>query len=363
MYLYMYICIYVFSNLGGLTFLLLCNYSIDRIPVALSNFHKQALLAWSLIYKHNFSPTKYFIWNNKDICFKRKSLFLNNWFNNDIILVSQLFNKEGQLFNYQEFVNHFKVPVTPKQFAIVFDAIPTGVVMLYRAYSSPLSAVKIVNDPLDTPVGKLCFDQKNNRKIRSLFQNDCVSVSYVIALWNNIVNDICWVKTWSLPNRYLLTNKVKEISFKIIHRYYPVKTVMVRYKKDIDVTCTLCNMHPETVYHLFWTCESTRSLWQGICRFILDNIHDKFVLCFKDVIFGFTLYEQKFEKEFYLCNLIILLAKFYIHKCKFLNTRPVFCAFKKELELYIKTLSTSSNQKAVKTIMLCSKFELFTEIE
>lgn len=46
---------HVFSQLGGLNFFLLCNFSIEKIPAALSNFHKQALLAWSMIYKHNFS--------------------------------------------------------------------------------------------------------------------------------------------------------------------------------------------------------------------------------------------------------------------------------------------------------------------
>jgi len=39
--------------------------SIEKLPAKLSSFHKQMLLAWSLIYKlHNFSPHSYFIWNN-----------------------------------------------------------------------------------------------------------------------------------------------------------------------------------------------------------------------------------------------------------------------------------------------------------
>ena len=94
-------------------------------------------------------------------------------------------------------------------------------------------------------------------------------------------------------------NEVKEISFKLIHRCYPVKSFLVRYKKDIDTMCTFCNVHPETVYHLFWTCERTQRLWQGICRFILDYIYDAFVLCFKDALFGFTSYKKDLENEFF----------------------------------------------------------------
>lgn len=51
----------VFSKIGGLDFLLLCNYNTSKIPIKLSHFHKQVLLAWSLIFKHNFYYYYYFI--------------------------------------------------------------------------------------------------------------------------------------------------------------------------------------------------------------------------------------------------------------------------------------------------------------
>ncbi len=36
---------YVFSQFGGLDFLLLCNDKIDKLPAILSAFHRQVLLA------------------------------------------------------------------------------------------------------------------------------------------------------------------------------------------------------------------------------------------------------------------------------------------------------------------------------
>ena len=84
--------------------------------------------------------------------------------------------------------------------------------------------------------------------------------------------------------------------------------------------------------------------------FILDYIFDAFVLCLNDVLFGFTNYRRELDTFFFFCNHIILLAKFYIHMCKVLKNKPSFCTFKKELESYTKTLSTSCNRKAVKTI-------------
>lgn len=72
---------------------------VGIIPVKLANFHKQTLLAWNLIHKHNLSPHSYFIWNNQDILFKNKLLFYYTWFNEWIVLVRQFINSNEYLFS------------------------------------------------------------------------------------------------------------------------------------------------------------------------------------------------------------------------------------------------------------------------
>ncbi len=109
----------IFSRFGGLLFLLMCNYDISKLPIKLSNFHQQALLAWTLIYKHNFWPQRCFIWNNKNILFKNKSLYYANWFSNGLVLVQQLFNNQGLLLSYSEFLSKYQIAVTPKELAVV----------------------------------------------------------------------------------------------------------------------------------------------------------------------------------------------------------------------------------------------------
>ena len=101
--------------------------------IKLSNFHKQALLAWKLIYKHSFSPTSLYIWNNENIFYKNKSLFYRKWFDHGIIYVKQLFNAGGQLLSYQEFINKFQLPVPPKGFTVVFEALPRGLLHLFKS--------------------------------------------------------------------------------------------------------------------------------------------------------------------------------------------------------------------------------------
>ncbi len=50
------------------------------------------------------------------------------------------------------------------------------------------------------------------------------------------MENIPWEK---VLHRYLLTNKVKKKTFKLIHKCYPTKTFLRKYKSDIDVNCRL----------------------------------------------------------------------------------------------------------------------------
>lgn len=38
--------------MGGFTFLLITDFNIDKLPVSLSEFHKQLLLYWKIIYMY-----------------------------------------------------------------------------------------------------------------------------------------------------------------------------------------------------------------------------------------------------------------------------------------------------------------------
>ncbi len=192
---------FIFSKLGSLNFVLLCTYNVEKIPSKLSSFHKQVLLSWALIY----TPRT----NAKFPFYQRNTL----WF---------------------------------------FDAISTGVIMLLRNLVLPgISSVPL--DPRIIEVGQTSFSQSHYNN-HALFQKEHVSVPHVLSYWNNTYSNLVWEKIWHLPSKYFLTNKIKEISFKIIHCIYPCKTFLRKFKKDSDTSCSFCDQVPEDIQHLFWDC-------------------------------------------------------------------------------------------------------------
>lgn len=78
----------------------------------------------------------------------------------------------------------------------------------------------------------------------------------------------------------------------------------------------------------------------------------------QNVLFGYTDFSRKDPNAFYIINLILLLAKYHIHKCKFSSKEPHFLTFRKEIELYVNTICSSHNKKALKTVNVCKMFNV-----
>ncbi len=84
----------------------------------------------------------------------------------------------------------------------------------------------------------------------------------------------------------------------------------------------------------FWHCDHTRKLWQDIYQFIVDYVYEDFELYFRDILFGSFSFEKRFNVCF-LCNLIILLAKYFIHKCRNHEMLSHFFHFQEDVKIYI----------------------------
>jgi hypothetical protein len=57
--------------------------------------------------------------------------------------VRQLVNSEGNLLSSKEFLSLYKVSVTPKDFGIVLNGIPSGDALLFRKVSRPDPQLRI----------------------------------------------------------------------------------------------------------------------------------------------------------------------------------------------------------------------------
>ena len=133
---------------------------------------------------------------------------------------------------------------------------------------------------------------------------------------------------------------------------------MTKFKRDIDVNCSFCGNHPETTQHLFWICTHSKTFWKDFCSFIMKELYKDFTLKWENIVFCFFRKQSK-EDMFFIINLLIVQAKFYIHKCKYIKQKPAFKHFYCDMLSYIKLISGSLNKKAMKTRNICITYNLF----
>ncbi len=192
-----------------------------------------------------------------------------------------------------------------------------------------------------------------------LYQKEITSIPNAVSYWNNTFTNLIWKNIWSLPCKYFITIKTKEVSPKLIHRICPSNLFMQRYKKDISEFCSFCKQAPEDLHHLFWSCPHLQIFWKNVTTFIRQHIDKNFVLDYQNVLFGFFLVPSPQVDQYYIINLILFLAKAHIHNRKFTNQIPCTYRLEKEIKQYINTNTQSENKKAIKTLELFSLFPCF----
>ena len=131
-----------FEKCGGLNFLLSCDFKCSKLPIKLSNFHKQALDAWNIAFKHTFSPHTCIIWNKQHALSKRKSIYKKEWFDKGIIFISDLLNCNGEFlqlndfYSYQQFLALSGIESTCRDYHMVVKNISIKLRELVKAHLS-----------------------------------------------------------------------------------------------------------------------------------------------------------------------------------------------------------------------------------
>ena len=96
-------------RLGGLNFLLRCNYDVTYLNSKLPTFYKDMLSFFDDLKKlYIYNLGQLVLFNNREILIDGKPLFNQEWFLKGVIFVSDLLDEQGQLLSYQAFKAKYK---------------------------------------------------------------------------------------------------------------------------------------------------------------------------------------------------------------------------------------------------------------
>lgn len=120
-----------------------------------------------------------------------------------LFLVCQLMNNDGVLLSSTEFLEKFKIPISPREYAIVMDAIPIKVILCLLKNDCN------ENPNLDYITNSIFIGHINilkNNIPNKYIRNEVNYVTYPPArfFWSSIFGDLDWRKAWRTVDKFFV---------------------------------------------------------------------------------------------------------------------------------------------------------------
>lgn len=344
----------IFKRFGGLNFLLKCDFEISKIPFKLSEFHKQVLHHWKMVFTHNFTPHCATLWNNRVIVSNKKSLFNQLWFDQGIILVHDILDVNGEILQLKDFKNKFNnIQCSLKEYKKICKSIPVNLIQLIKnTISFSNVQIKLPNLTIGelNITDKKCDNKYLNKAFKGYIYHDYDRKIKLKILDNPTIAE----KHWKFI-KWPIAPKVKEMQFKILNNYYPsAETLRGRFGYEVD-PCDFCHENPERTEHLFFLCSVSRKFWQDVQRWLDNKISELEQFTIEDIL----IYNSKLTRDLsLLINLIIIMGKYHIHKNKWKKQLPNVNCFKNEFRMLLSSLNLVKNSKQT-VEAICYAAEMF----
>ena len=241
---------------------------------------------------------------------------------NNLYFIRQLKNN-GNYISYAEFGRKF---YNPKISFILFNSIITAI----KRYEKKLS--------LDVDNNKdKNIDYQPSLNCILKIKKGCSFIYKILNQTDTLPRGIeKWQETGGLLNQWRhcfekLANTTQDttlkwLQFRIIHNCLTTNRSVSKFKPEQSDLCQFCNKSSETIVHLFWNCTHTKDFWISLENHINAKCThaNRFHFTKELILFGLC---DKIRTD-KICDLIILLAKHHIYKCKVRNILPTFINFK-----------------------------------
>ena len=168
-------------------------------------------------------------------------------------------------------------------------------------------------------------------------------------------NDIEWKQIYILPVKCTIDTTLRAFQYKFLKRIIPTNTFLFKCKIANSNLCDFCSSDIETVKHLFWDCQLSQHFWLQLKSF-LESVNINLLLDYKTICFGTD--SAKISET--LINFIIISAKHFIFKCKYMKTVPNITFYKSFLKkrMEIEKCIAYEKDKIVQHTLKWQKFIL-----
>ena len=253
-----------FTKIGGLDYLVQCNYKIDKLGIPLNVFMQEMLKSYQRIHgieiteKTNprtiLSQT---INNNKYIKIKSESFFWSALADANIDRMEDWINCEGNFFPYQTLKNRCQ-KLNWLQYYQLISAIPKEWKKILKRQTI-LSSISVEEIAPAGSLNKLCI--KN-----SLLEKQKIIPAGRKKWENEILGEIgnaFWSKEFLAARKMGIERKQYILQYKILHQTIACNKKLHKFKLAESPNCPYCQ-EEQTMYHMLYECVKVKEMWERL---------------------------------------------------------------------------------------------------
>ena len=293
--------------IGGLLFLLRCNYDTAVLPF-ISTFYKNMLdYASEIMFKH---LGQNIIWNNRNILVEGKSIFFREWYEKGVVFLSDLCDENGAWLSFDTFCNTYNVRTNFLRYLGVISAAKNAAKLIDVDLSQ-----KHTFDSDSTTFTLLSGKRVNIAKSRSKeyykeFIDIVLEAPIPCGKWfrEYSLSQDKFYNSLVMAKRCSTEAKLLAIQFKIIHNLVNCNGNLYKWKISDTDLCEFCNLSvKDNIVHALYECPSTANVLVSI-----------FSLLVRDRLFSLDIdvFDFIFDDQDLALNLMFLLIKKEILRCR-----------------------------------------------
>ena len=128
-------------------------------------------------------------------------------------------------------------------------------------------------------------------------------------------------------NLYKITNvtKLRDFQYRLLHKRIPTNKELKKWGIVQSANCKTCG-ELDNIEHTLYLCQNVKKVWQEWCEFIKENFLVTIELTFEMIVMNNFIGNPK-----NIINVLALILKQLIYRCKCQNTKICFAMFIKEM--------------------------------
>ena len=260
------------------------------------------------------------VWFNSELQ-GGQNIFYKNWYDKGIRNILDIINVQGEFYNFADLKNAYGIRGTFLNFQAIINRIPND-------WKNKINNNKEIcrdfkyNIVQANPINILLRDKKGSRRIYDIFiKNIRQDVQIRWSRDLGIIQREDWININSTIKEFSEV-KLKDFQFKINNKILVTKSFLHRINLIDNNTCSLCMEYPETIKHLFFECEKVKQ-FRNLFKEWLNDVTNIEVDINNEKMLILSWHKKKL-----LLNYLLVVAKYYIYKTKFVQESISILGFK-----------------------------------